>query len=56
MRKDLAPATVAVMFPGLIQPAAILCQMSLGELISRSTPSARGRYSLTQSGKIDRRS
>lgn len=31
MRKDLDPPTVALMFLGLIQPAAILCQMSGGE-------------------------
>lgn len=31
MRKDLDPPTVAVMFLGLIQPAAILCHMSEGE-------------------------
>lgn len=31
MRKDLDPGTVAVMFLGLIQPAAILCHMSDGE-------------------------
>lgn len=31
MRKDLDPQTVAVMFLGLIQPAAILCHMSDGE-------------------------
>jgi hypothetical protein len=28
IRKELDAATVAVMFLGLIQPAAILCQMS----------------------------
>lgn len=31
MRKDVDPGTVAVLFLGLIQPAAILCHMSDGE-------------------------